>query len=35
MPKLEGKMQAISEKQLVAPLPTLFQTILDTEKREG
>ena len=35
MPKLEGEFEAISEKQFVAPLPKLFQTILDTEKREG
>ncbi len=35
MPKLEGELEALSEQQLIAPLPSLFQTILDTEKREG
>lgn len=35
MPTLEGELEPISEKQFVAPLPKLFQTILETEKREG
>ena len=35
MPKLEGDMEALSEKHFVAPIPPLFQTILDAEKREG
>lgn len=35
MPRLEGEFELISEKQFVAPLPNLFRTILDTEKREG
>ncbi len=35
MPKLDGALEAISEKQFVADLPKLFRRILDTEKREG
>ncbi len=35
MPKLEGELEALSEKHFIAPLPSLFQMILDTEKREG
>lgn len=35
MPALDGGFKAISEKQFIAPLPKLFQTILDAEKREG
>ena len=35
MPTLKDEFEPISEKQFVAPLPKLFQTILDTEKREG
>lgn len=35
LPKLEGALEQISGKQFVAPLPKLFQMILDTEKREG
>ena len=35
IPKLEGALEQISEKQFVATLPPLFQSILDTEKREG
>lgn len=35
MPKLDGALAPISEKQFVADLPKLFQRILDTEKREG
>ena len=35
MPKLEGELEVLSEKHFVAPIPTLFQMILDTEKREG
>ena len=35
MPKLEGELEVLSEKNFVAPIPPLFQTILDAEKREG
>ena len=35
MPKLEGELEVLSEKHFVAPIPPLFQTILDAEKREG
>lgn len=35
IPKLEGALEKISEKQFVATLPQLFQFILDTEKKEG
>ncbi len=35
MPKIEGELEVLSEKYFIAPLPALFQTILDTEKREG
>ena len=35
MPKLEGELESLSEKHFTAPIPTLFQTILDAEKREG
>ena len=34
MPQLEGILKNISEKQFVAPLPKLFQKILDKEKEE-
>lgn len=34
MPKLEGVLEKIGERQFVADLPSLFQKILDTEKRE-
>lgn len=35
MPKLKGELESLSEKHFTAPIPTLFQTILDAEKREG
>lgn len=35
MPKLEGELEVLSEKHFVAPLPALFQEILEAEKREG
>ncbi len=35
MQVLSGALQELSEKQFVAPLPLLFQKILDTEKKEG
>ena len=35
MPQLEGDFLSLSNKQFVAPLPKLFQSILDAEKKEG
>ena len=34
LPKLTGELANISEKQFVAPLPTLFSKILQSEKQE-
>ena len=34
LPKLSGALATISEKEFVAPLPTLFSKILQTEKQE-
>lgn len=35
LPKLDGSLSQISEKQFVAPLPKLFQHILKSENYEG
>ncbi len=35
MPKLSGALGQVSEKQFVAPIPKLFERIVETEKREG
>ena len=35
MPQIEGELAQLSEKHFVAPLPRLFQNILESEKKEG